>query len=491
MRAVMVMYDSLNRRMLEPYGCDWVRTPNFARLANHAVTFDRMYVGSMPCMPARREIQTGRYNFLHRSWGPMEPFDDSMPFNLRQNGVYTHLTSDHYHYWEEGGSTYHTKYQTWQCERGHEGDPWMGQVADPDVPDNVMGWKKDHPFFRQDFINREFMPTVEQHPQHKTFGNGIDFIRHNADQDNWLLHIETFDPHEPYFTHQQYKDLYPHAYTGKHFDWPGYGRLDLSDDEAEHVRFESAANHSMCDDYLGRVLDVFDELNLWEDTMLIVHTDHGFLLGEHDWWAKCAMPFYNEVANAPFFVWDPRSRKSGERRQSLVQTIDIAPTLYEYFGVDIPEDVEGVGLRDAVASDSLVREAGLFGIHGGQVNCTDGRHLYMRAAASPENTPLYNYTVMPTHMRVPFSMEEMRTATLHEGFGFTKGSPVLRIEGGRGAKIDPDHERNRTMLFDLENDPGQEHPIDDADVEKKMTEHMVGLMKANDAPPEQWERLGL
>ena len=77
MKAIMVMYDSLNRHMLPNHGCDWTLAPNFARLAERAVTFDNHYVGSMPCMPARREMHTGRYNFLHRSWGPHEPFDDS------------------------------------------------------------------------------------------------------------------------------------------------------------------------------------------------------------------------------------------------------------------------------------------------------------------------------------------------------------------------------------------------------------------------------
>jgi Arylsulfatase A and related enzymes len=66
MRAVMVMYDSLNKAFLEPYGNDWVQTPNFTRLAAQAVTFDSFYAGSLPCMPARRELHTGRYNFLHR-----------------------------------------------------------------------------------------------------------------------------------------------------------------------------------------------------------------------------------------------------------------------------------------------------------------------------------------------------------------------------------------------------------------------------------------
>ena len=87
MKAIMVMFDSLRRDLLPPYGCDWVHAPNFRRLAEHAVTFDNHYVGSLPCMPARRELHTGRHNFLHRGWSPLEPFDDSMPELLKKSGV--------------------------------------------------------------------------------------------------------------------------------------------------------------------------------------------------------------------------------------------------------------------------------------------------------------------------------------------------------------------------------------------------------------------
>ncbi|MBT3226260.1 MAG: sulfatase-like hydrolase/transferase, partial [Deltaproteobacteria bacterium] len=110
MKAIMVMFDSLNRHMLPMYGCDWMKTPNFERLAKRSVVFDTAYVGSMPCMPARRELHTGRLNFLHRGWGPIEPFDDSVPEILKKNGIYTHLSTDHYHYWEDGGATYHERY---------------------------------------------------------------------------------------------------------------------------------------------------------------------------------------------------------------------------------------------------------------------------------------------------------------------------------------------------------------------------------------------
>ena len=125
---------------------------------------------------------------------------------------------------------------------------------------------------------------------------------------------------------------------------------------------------TMCDHYLGQVLDLMDELNLWDDTLLIVTTDHGFLLGEHDWWGKMRMPWYNELANIPFFVWDPRSSAAGERRSSLVQNIDVPATILDYFNIERPPDMQGQPLRDAVADDTPVREAALYGAHGGHIN---------------------------------------------------------------------------------------------------------------------------
>lgn len=60
MRAIILMFDSLNHHMLPPYADTVVDAPNFARLAGRAVTFDNFYAGSLPCMPVRRELHTGR-----------------------------------------------------------------------------------------------------------------------------------------------------------------------------------------------------------------------------------------------------------------------------------------------------------------------------------------------------------------------------------------------------------------------------------------------
>lgn len=492
MKAIMVMFDTLNRHMLPPYGCDWVHAPNFERLAQRSLTFDNCYVASMPCMPARRELHTGRYNFLHRSWGPLEPFDDSMPEILKEHGIYTHLATDHQHYFEDGGATYHQRYNSWHFSRGQEGDFWKGEVADPEIPP-VAAARTGPPnsaaarSWRQDWINRKYMTSEEQQPQHRTFANGLEFIRANRHADNWFLQIETFDPHEPFFTQQKYKDLYPHEYHGDHFDWPPYRPVDESDDEIRHVRYEYAALVSMCDEHLGKVLDLMDELELWDDTMLIVNTDHGFLLGEHDWWAKVSQPFYNEVAHMPLFIWDPRSRHINQRRAGLVQMIDLPPTLLDFFGVPIPKDMQGVPLRKAIEQDDPVREAALFGVHGGHINVTDGRYVYMRAPANPSNTPLFDYTLMPTHMRERFSVSELQDITLAEPFSFTKGCRTMKL----AARPWMDPHRFGTLLFDLASDPGQLSPIEDPEIEQRMVALMMQLMRANDAPPDQYERLQL
>jgi arylsulfatase A-like enzyme len=507
MKCVMVMFDSLNRSMLPCYGCDWTHAPNFQRLTNRAATFDNSYVCSMPCMPARRDLHTCRPNFLHRSWGPLEPFDDSVPEMLQRAGVHTTLISDHQHYWEDGGCTYHSRYSTWQFNRGQEGDPWIGQVAPEAVPaDAYQQVEASSRARNQDRINRKHICGEDDFPQAKTFAAGLDFIERNRDENNWFLQIETFDPHEPFFSPDRFKGLYPEhyeTYRGPQFDWPPY-RPMLEDEHgalAEHVRHEYASLLGMCDDRLGRVLDMFDRYDMWDDTMLVVWTDHGFLLGEHECWAKCWAPFYNEVAHTPFFVWDPRCAKQGVRRRALVQpAIDLGPTLLGLFGVEPTPDMLGKDLGQTIDLDTPVRDAAIFGIAGGQVNVTDGRHVYMRATES-DSPERYEYTLMPTHMRGRFSPGELAGKTELAGpFGFTKGCHVLKIHCDDPAPPKPtgdarmDAIRNRigeTMLFDLESDPGQQSPISDPEVEAKMIGHLTGLMHQAEAPPEQFERLGL
>lgn len=490
MRAVMVMYDSLNRHMLEPYGCTETVTPNFSRLAERSVQFETCYAGSLPCMPARRELHTGRYNFLHNSWGPVEPYDDSMPEILKRSGVYTHLISDHTHYWEDGGSTYHNRYSSWEGFRGQEGDRWKGVVKGVDAPENLIHFTGYRGMlYRQDCVNRSYMADEKDHPQTLTFGAGLEFIETNADSDNWMIQIETFDPHEPFFSYARYKALYPHDYEGLKFDWPDYAPVEQTPEQIKHGRLEYSALLSMCDHSLGKILDLFDEKDLWKDTMLIVCTDHGYMLGEHGFWAKNYMPPYEEVVHTPLFIWDPRAGVRGKKRNSLVQTIDIPVTLLRYFGVEPTEDMQGYDLLPVITNDTPVREDALFGWFGRHVCITNGRYVYMLPPVSG-NKPLYEYTLMPMHMAWMYQPSELQTMQRAEPFSFTKGCPLMRFDADAG-DIVSDPYAGGEMLFDVQADPKQQNPLNDEALAEHFKQRIVCLMRENDAPAEQFVRMGL
>lgn len=491
MKAIVVFFDSLNRAMLECYNANAeIKTPNFMRLAKKSCRFDNAYIGSMPCIPARRELHTGRYNFLHREWGPIEPFDDSMPELLKEHGVYTHLISDHLHYWEDGGANYHTRYSSWDAVRGQEGDHWIAQVEEPFIPEVAMVPKandadKPSSLWRYDWVNRQFIVNEEDFPQTITFDKGIDFLDRNHGADNWLLHIETFDPHEPFYAPDSYRE---HAadYTGKHFDWPR-GLASQSEEEIAHVRNEYQSLLKMCDVNLGKLLDTMDKYDLWKDTMLIVGTDHGFLLGEHGYWGKNIMPYYNEIARIPMFIHDPRHDQDGSIKSQLVQMIDWAPTLLSYFGVQTPPDMQGLDLEETISSDAPTRDYALFGVFSGHVNITDGRHIFMKAALADKKDEIYNYTLMPAHMTKRFTVKELKTLELHPGFTFTKGVKVLKIKAKEKYPV----QQFGDLLFDIVDDASQMNPIQDSVLEERMTKQLVIEMKKNDAPEEQYTRLGL
>jgi len=495
MKTIFVLFDSLNRHMLGCYGGTRVPTPNFDRLAARSVVHDKHYVGSLPCMPARRDLLTGRLTFLHRSWGPLEPFDNAFPELLKTKDVHSHLITDHYHYWEDGGATYHNRYSSFDFIRGQERDPWKAMVQPP--------WERlrekyhERQFsvgttsrFGNYMVNREFIREEKDFPSVQCFAKGLEFLDLNRDADNWFLQIETFDPHEPFFAPERFKEPFKTGWDGPIRDWPRYDRVDELPAEADELRANYYATVALCDFLLGQLLDYFDQHDLWKDTALVVSTDHGFLLGEHDFWAKNRMNMYEEIVHIPLFVHDPRAAKPG-RSTRLTQSIDIAPTFLDLFGVPAPPEMAGQSLlRDGS------REAVIFGYFGGAVNVTDGRHTYHRFPADLRHQEIFQYTVMPAHLNRLFTPEELSTATLAAPFGWTKNVPLLKVpvierspmysNYGPGALLE-----NDTRLYDVLTDPGQQKPLHDTTIEARMVRLMRDLMIRNEAPPEAFSRLAL
>ncbi|MGV3652397.1 MAG: sulfatase [Devosia sp.] len=501
MKTVFLLFDSLNRHMLGPYGGMALPTPNFDRLAKRSITFDNHYVGSLPCMPARRDMLTGRLSFLHRSWGPVEPFDQDWPTMLYNKGLYSHLVTDHFHYWEDGGATYHTRYDSCETVRGQEGDRWKA-VVKPDW-DHLRTRYHERQFSTarrsypaNNILNRETMREEKDYPTIQTFDHGLDFIVTNKAADGWVLQLETFSPHEPFTAPPRFREPFKTGWNGPVRDWPRYERVDESDEEAAELRANYLATVAMCDEMLGRVLDAFDRDDLWKDTALIVSTDHGFLLGEHDFWAKNRMNLYSELARIPLFVHLPgETERDGTRSDALTQSIDFAPTILELNGLEPGSHMQGLSLQSQLSGEKR-REAALYGYFGAAVNVTDGKKSYHRFPADIASQEIYQYTLMPTHIFAPFSTEELAGASLAEPFGFTDGAKLLKVPVihrspfykvyGPGALLE-----DTTRLYDLEADPKQATPLEDAEEEKRFCRLMAGLMAENEAPPEAFTRIGL
>jgi len=508
MKAVFLLFDSLNRHALSTYGAQGVSTPNFDRLAARSVTFDSHFVGSLPCLPARRDIQTGRLNFLHRGWGPLEPFDHSMADMLRSSGVYTHLITDHYHYFEDGGAGFHGRYSSWEFIRGQEKDKWRPAIR----PDNAAYAQRYHERM-QDFspdinsklpyyVNREYLEAKGDFPLAQCFDSANHFLDAHHGDDRWMLHLECFDPHEPFFAPERFLQGHPEALAGKIFDWPSYGRLDIDADLLAKLRANYHALVAACDHYLGTLLDTFDRHDLWKDTWLVMSTDHGLLLGEKEYLGKNRPPFFNEVAHIPLTIAAPASAGIAPRREAaLTQTTDLMPTLLEIFEQPVPPEVTGHSLLPLMRGGDPVRPAdgavpgAIYGQFGAAINYTDGRYTYFLYPQVAFETELYQYTLMPAHMRTFFEAEEFKDAKLVEPLGFTQGFPVMRLPVHAQGKANMTRRypllEAKTALYDLQKDPEQRHPIDDPALEARMREAVIAQLRANEAPEEMFVRYGL
>lgn len=503
MRTIFVLFDSLNRSALGAYGGDVVATPNFDRFAEKALTFDQHYVGSLPCMPARRDLHTGRLNFTHRSWGPLEPFDNSFAQILNNKGTYTHLVSDHLHYFEDGGSGFHTRFNSWDFIRGQEYDPWVAMVKPPIErfreqydPKHYKMDPSDKHF--QAMVNRERIRDEADFPGPKCFASAFEFLDDNHDADDWLLMLECFDPHEPFHAPDRFRAALNPGHTGKILDWPHYERVTESEAEMREIRANYAALVAMCDAYFGQLMDYMDSHNMWEDTAVILSTDHGFLLSEHDWWGKCRMPYYEEISHIPLMIHDPRHPASaGQRTNALTQTADLMPTLLGLHSATPPAEVRANDLDRVLADPAETgRKVAVFGIFGGPIGVTDGAHVLYYYPPDTRAEGLREYTLAPAHMSGFFEVGELKTAELAPGFDFTKGVPVLSIAALPDAKRVPMNDGIGfddigTRLYDLTQDPRQQAPVDAPSTVDQLLRNAVRVLQEHDTPAEVYRWYGL
>lgn len=491
MKVVTLMFDTLRRDVLPQYGGD-LELPNFKRLEKKTITFDNFYAGSLPCMPARREMLTGIPNFLHRGWSPIEPFDICFPEILKRNGVYTHLITDHQHYWEDGGATYHNRYSSYEFVRGQEGDLYKAIVNTPSsILDKFKRLGIEHPhkrnMIKHDEVNRMYMQEEQDYPQANCVKLGLEFLEENYKADNWYLQVECFDPHEPFYVPDRFKDMVDEKLKYSDYDWPNYeSTRNISINKVSDEFKNYKALLLMIDEYLGKFLDFFDNNNMWDDTVLILNTDHGFMFGEKEWSGKSCMPVYNEIAHTPFALHIPGYNENGHHVDCIAQTYDIAETMYDLFEINLNTKTFGTSLKELLRNDD--REYGLTGYFGGHLNVFDKEYSYMRGSATVDNMPLEEYTLMPMRMRKIFGKTDFENVQLVDGFSMFKGWKVMKVDS-KEMFYSPFASGN--MLFNTKEDKLQENNILDDALEEKYISVCKMFLDKLEAPKSQYKRLGL
>jgi arylsulfatase A-like enzyme len=492
MKAIFIVLDTVRKDYLQAYGNDWVKTPNLSRLAKDGVVFDNHWVGSLPCMPARREFMTGRHNFLYRGWGPIEPYDDILPVELKKKGIFSHFLTDHYHYFELGGENYHTGFTTWEFFRGQEGDQWVSIIDSVALPEGYPGLPNNR-MRKQNVLNRLKQQKEEEFSGPRTAQSAINWLDTNGKSDSWFLQVEIFDPHEPFYCTEKYRKMYGDKWDGPIYDWPPYEEVKDSPEAVEHIRKCYAGLLTMTDFWVGKIFDKLQDLKIWDDVLIIFTTDHGTLLAEHKYWMKSYMPLYNELVQIPLILKAPGNKNAGSRVKALTQTIDVMPTFLDFFGCPIPPHVQGVSLRKSMIEQ--VREDIILGYFGMAVNITDGKYIYFRNPVQDDGGPLHAYTAMPIKgLNSWYPREKFKEMEMGRYFGHTYNLPLYKIEEEgklpRPLEGAPSY-AGRHQLFDIIGDPKQNSPMQNPKLEQHFIERISAHLKQCEAPKEQFIRLGI
>jgi len=497
---VVVLLDSLNRHLLGSYGAREFDTPNLDRFAARALRFTHHFTGSLPCMPARHDILCGALDFLWRPWGSVEIWEDAITHQLARAGVTTMLVTDHPHLFETGGENYHTDFGAWEYVRGHEDDPWRTRpdpswAGAPALPAEPARMDRHYDRSRTWFRDETDFPGPRTMSAAAAWLDGW-----SPGDERFLLFVDEFDPHEPFDTPEPWASRYDAAWDGPRLIWPPYAvdaqaRGILDERAARHLRANYGAKLAMIDHWFGRVLDSLDRQQLWDDTAVIVCTDHGHYLGERDIWGKPGVPAYEPMAHIPLLVAWPGAAPGTV--DALTTGVDLFATIADVFGVTVGHRTHGRSLVPLITGEAdSVREWALTGIWGREVHVIDGTRKYARAPVDG-NRPLSmwsnRWSTMPTHFRNVGLPKPDRRAYLD--YMPHSDVPVIRqpFQPGDMLPFWVSGPVNRHHLFDLDNDPEEAEELAGAGtvIEKEMTDMLVAALDAVEAPREQYERLGV
>jgi arylsulfatase A-like enzyme len=502
--VVVLLLDSLNRHEIGAYGGTQFDTPNLNRLSARATTFTNHHTGSLPCIPARHDLLVGAWDFLWRPWGSVELWEEPITASLRRRGVITQLITDHPHLFEVGGENYHTDFTAWAYERGHESDPWKTRPDPSWLGTPTYG--RGHTHYDN---SRGYFRGEEDFPGPRTMQATARWLlddapTHRAKGEPFFLFVDEFDPHEPFDTPEQWASRYDDSWEGPHLTWPPYA-VDalkngvITERDAVQIRAQYGGKLSMIDHWLGKVLDALDATNAWDDTVVILTSDHGHYLGDRDVygrdvWGKPGVPVYKPLGHIPLMVAWPG--KPATTSNVLTTSTDIHATIADVFDAPISHVAHGSSLVPVMTGEAThVRDWLLTGVWGREVQLVTDNWRYTRGPSGdnmPHSMWSNRWSTMPIASMPDYKMPMPDArATLD----FMPGStiPVIRQPFREGDMLPfwAYAKQYETLLFDRKEDPSETtNRISDSIANDAEELLRTALLEVN-APSEHFERLSL
>ena len=358
--VVVVILDSLRKDHLGAYGNEWIKTPNMDALSRESIRFSRAYPESLPTICARRAIHTGMRTWPFRDWQrykgvdvvvwgwqPIPEGQRHLAESLGENGYTTLFVTDNLHQYKPT-MNFQRGFEVFDFIRGQTTDDYRPKWISPREQVRralVKGKGFDvQGQMRRYFANVAYRNSEEDWFSPRVLTRAMRLLESARAGQPFFLVIDNYDPHHPWDPPEEYVSLYDDGYDGEEPYMPVGQSSNLTERQLERMRALYAAEVTMVDRWLGNFLDKMAELDLFENTLLIVLSDHGVALGEHGITGKPPYALWPEVTDIPFFIRYPEGKGAGEVSDYYASTHDVAPTIFGFLEIKPEQPVDGQDL---------------------------------------------------------------------------------------------------------------------------------------------------
>lgn len=361
LNVLIIIADDLNTGALGTYGNPLVKTPSIDQLAKDGFTFKNTYSQFPVCGPSRASLLFGYYPTATETYGytsgreNVGPERESIPQFFKNRGYYTARVSKIFHMGVPGdiesGSHGQDDEASWTERFNSPGPEWKSPGKAELVQNNPDG-----------LIERKggnVMTIVESDGGDLSQSDGItaekaiELIRTHKNSP-FFLAVGLVRPHVPFVAPKEYFLPYPWQNIQPPpiipNDWEdipakGINYVTTQNSEMNFIQKQKAitgyyASVSFMDRQVGKILQTLKEEQLDENTLVVFTSDHGFHLGEHDFWMKVSLK--EESVKVPLIFRGPNIPKGST--SSFAELVDLFPTILDLTGHNIPERLQGESL---------------------------------------------------------------------------------------------------------------------------------------------------